>query len=898
MLFGRSCMPFSLAAFIYPRHKTTTNRNTPMDTGTSTMIIVIGIFTPLSLLVLSAFAYFMFRRRRMRNENGLHQQKDALNEGSQTQRELDMEMLTLIGDDLDPNHSELRDDQRLDEIKDQAARHIDSHRDFDAFYYETSIYKKVQNSFRDRGVVIIEGPTGCGKTAAATHLLSNFDDLKETYILMATQYSDLYQHSGDNDSQVIYLVDDMDIDKSDTHNWLAAFEMLHNKMNDSQTTHHSKRKHLKIRLVVTTFHVPSKFHSNPLFSEEAVIHVPELSKREKIKILQQQMKYAEKYLTIKSEDLDKDFQERIDKPRTSIGFPLAAQLYAREEKYRKQGVEFFENPKILFQKSLKEFIDSDETKSLLTALIIVYLREILEGEEDVPDGIASAKLLEPNTCENAINRHVVKTLNLRFDKLSNCAKKMQGIFFLKSEEDAYKFCHNLVRDSVGAFLFKECFKPVVAHFPVSAIAYETNEFSDFSDEEFTFIAERFIVEMKEGNMEELCKCTVLKNAKFLNIMDAKLKEEKSTLEEILNAFDKKHQHLPLTFWCGRFGLLKFSEMLKTFVDDLIPGRRLINRYFILLGEFATTRPRDINNKLQDIQHSSEIRKILFADRPSCIHEIILSNRQDKDVKAILEDLIEDGTPLDVYDKNQKTPLMMAVLCDKRRKSTINLLLKHSDLTKVDGRKYSVFHHCVATDKDDLSCSKILLELLRACKQKDCKDVLQSTSGSGLTVLHRAAIVTKYSRIQCMQILLGFDEGLCREEIAYDETDQSPIYNLMKYLRGNDVLVELERLSRVCMLLLYGCSPYHKKGGDKSAWEKMTGDKSGIHKKLIQVVRANPDQKEMIEIIDSVLDDVPENVERCDIDFDSLILEPPKEISPSLSMLFRKATQCLGNKRFS
>ncbi|XP_056017497.1 uncharacterized protein LOC125649440 [Ostrea edulis] len=53
-----------------PRHKTITNKNTPMDTGTATMIIVIGIFTPLSLLVLSAFAYFMFRRRRMRNENG------------------------------------------------------------------------------------------------------------------------------------------------------------------------------------------------------------------------------------------------------------------------------------------------------------------------------------------------------------------------------------------------------------------------------------------------------------------------------------------------------------------------------------------------------------------------------------------------------------------------------------------------------------------------------------------------------------------------------------------------------------------------------------------------------------------------------------------------------------
>lgn len=140
----------------------------------------------------------------------------------------------------------------------------------------------------------------------------------------------------------------MDIDTSDSQNWLAAFEMLHNKMNDSETIHHFKRKHHKIRLVVTTFHVPSQFLGNPLFSEELVINVPELSKRGKIKILQKQIKYAGKYLYVKSEDLNKDFQEEIDKARTSLGFPLVAQLYAREEKYRRSGINFFKNPKILF----------------------------------------------------------------------------------------------------------------------------------------------------------------------------------------------------------------------------------------------------------------------------------------------------------------------------------------------------------------------------------------------------------------------------------------------------------------------------------------------------------------------------------------------------------------------
>ncbi|XP_048727972.2 uncharacterized protein LOC125645962 isoform X2 [Ostrea edulis] len=877
---------------------------------------------PIVVLIIFAVVFCATTLLLVRWIKRLHQQKDSSKERSQTQSELDIEMQNLIGDDADPTHSdypdkskegykerpqhngieilELRDDERLKEIKGQAERHIKSHQEFDHFYFETSIYKKIQNCFRDHGVVIIEGQTGCGKTAAATHLLLNCDDSKETVILMATQYSDLYQHSGDNDSRVIYLVDDMDIDTSDTQNWLAAFEMLHKKINDSETIHHFKRKHHKIRLVVTTFHVPSKFLGNPLFSEEVVINVPELSKREKIKILQKQMKYAEKCLEVKSEDLDKDFQEEIDKARTSIGFPLAAQLYAREEKYRKSGINFFKNPKILFQKSLKDFIDNDKTNNLLAALIIVYLRELYEGE-DIPGDIASAKLREPNTCENAINPQVVKTLDLRFNDLSDSAKKLQGIFFLKTEEDTFRFCHNLVRDSVGAFLFEKYFETVVVHFPVSAIAYETHEFSDFSDKEFTSIAARFILEMKKENMEELCKCSVLKNVNFLNIMGSKLEENKSTLKEILNTFDKKYHHLPLTYWCGRFGLLKFSEMLKTFVDELIPGRRFIHRYFVLLGEFSTTTPKDLDNKLQHIQNSSEIRKVLFSDRPSCIHEIISSNMQDEDVKAILEDLVKDGRSVDVYDKNEKTPLMIAVLCDKKRKSTIDLLLEHSDLTKVDKNNYSLFHHCVAAEKDDMSCSQILMNLLKALgkMQNDSKekDVLRIKSYSGLTVLHRAAIVTKYSRIQCMQILLGFDEDLCKEERTDDEAGKSPIYNLMKYLRGNDVLVELERLLRVCMLQLYGCSPYHKKKDDKSAWEKMTEDKSSSHKKLIQIVRANPDQEEMIEIIESVLDDVPENVERCDIKFYSL-LEPPEKMSSSLSMLYKKATQCLGNKKIS
>ncbi|XP_062609724.1 uncharacterized protein LOC134271534 isoform X2 [Saccostrea cucullata] len=789
---------------------------------------------------------------------------------------------------------ELLDNTRLEEIKAQAREHLKSYREFDEYYVETSLYKKIRNCFRENGVVIIEGSTGCGKTAAATHLLLKYYELPGIDVLKVTQFSDLYQCKSNEVSSVIFLVDDLDIDNPDMPNWAKAFEMLYIKMKESENVLH--RGTQRIRLIVTAFHIPSILRNLPIFSGDFLILESELSKREKLQILRKQMKYASGYLDIKYESINKNVQKSVESASTVVGFPLAAQFYAREEKYRKKGKEFFESPKVFFKDSLKDYVENDKSKGILTALIIVYLREIYEGNGYIPDDIAVAKLVLPETCKNAIDSHIVNKLKLKYENVSNSATKLLGLFFLKTEEGTYRFCHSLVLDSVSSYLFDEYFETVVEHFPLAAIAYETHEFSDYTETQFSFISDRLIRELEAGNLEDVCKCTILKNEFILKIMNRRLQENETTLKKILTVFDCQHEHLRLTFWAGRYGLLKFSAMLLNFVDTHILNEPLLNRYFSLLGEFSLKSPRDLNNTIHNIKTSSEIRKILFAERQSFIHEIISSNRQDGDVKAILEHLVKDGISMDTLDRSKRTPLMIAVYCDKERGSTIDLLLKKSDLSKVDRKGYSVFHHCVAAEKNDQKCSLILSKLLGT--HNIPTDVLNLESNSGLTVLHRAAIVTNHSRIICMQILLGFDKELCKSEML-DTTDRSPIYNMIKYLNKRSVFVELERLIRACILLLHDCSPYDKADGDeKSAWDVIKENKSGIHQKLFQLIKVSPDQEEIIEIISSVLDDLPQNAERSDVPFETLVPKGPEIFSAGLRMLFNKAAQCLCTKTFS
>ncbi|XP_062575020.1 uncharacterized protein LOC134236881 [Saccostrea cucullata] len=712
--------------------------------------------------------------------------------------------------------------------------------------------------------------------------------------MKVTQFTDLYQCKSEGASSVIFLVDDLDIDNPDMLKWKAAFEVLYTKMKKAREIH--RRGAHRIRLVVTAFHIPSILLTLPIFSKNFLILESELNKREKIKILRKQMKYASEHLNIKYESINKDVQENVESASTVVGFPLAAQLYAREEKYRKKGKEFFESPKVFFKDSLKEYVENDKSKSILTALIIVYLREIYERNGNIPDDIAVAKLAFPETCKKVIDSHIVNRLKLKYESVSNSATKLLGLFFLKTEEGTYKFCHSLVLDSVSSYLFDEYFETVVEHFPLAVIAYETHEFSDYTETQFSFISDRLIRELEAGNLEDVCRCTILKNEFILKIMRRRLQENETTLKKILTVFDCQHEHLRLTFWAGRYGLLKFSAMLLNFVDTHILNEPLLNRYFSLLGEFSLKSPRDLNDTIHNIKNSSDIRKVLFAERQSFIHEIISSNRQDGDVKAILEHLVKDGISMDTLDRNKRTPLMIAVYCDKDRGSTIDLLLAKSDLSKVDSKGYSVFHHCVAAEKNDKKCSLILSKLLGSYNIPT--NVLNLESSSGLTVLHRAVIVTNHSRIICMQILLGFDKELCKNEML-DKTGRSPIYNMIKYLNKRSIFVELERLIRACILLLHNCSPYDKADSDeKSAWDVIKENKSGIHQKLFQLIKVSPDQEEIIEIICSVLDDLPQNAERSDVPFETLVPKGSEIFSAGLRMLFNKAAQCLCSKTFS
>ncbi|XP_061195773.1 uncharacterized protein LOC133204001 [Saccostrea echinata] len=595
-----------------------------------------------------------------------------------------------------------------------------------------------------------------------------------------------------------------------------------------------------------------------IFREDCIVNLSqyELENDEKKRILMKQFTFAHREKGIEPPDLKDLFWEGVAKSKAHIGFPLCAHLFAFEEAFRRKGEDFFSWPTQLVLTQIEDVVKNDKTNRVKTLLLFLLLLEIHNRNKDQKSKYKQDLIQNEKDCADFLKKSCRLGEHfqpLNFKKLPNVAADLTWSLLRKTGESSYQFIHQSVFDAVETYIFRSFPNKSIALLPLDVIEGQTNDKEGLTwmkDEHFRYLAKRFIAEVKCGKSSHICKCDILKRPEFIQFFcDAIFTLDDRDLVDFFTTKSVASPQLPIIFWLGRS---ECTQLLKTLIP--IMEHKKINAvdhiYYFLFGE--CTKGESPESIVTDNKCKDYVKKIVlsFKDKTknTILHILIQSKTVEDDFATkILKQLIhveEDNIDINAKNIDRKTPLMLAVTWPLSRKHVIEELVKNDcDVKCKDRKENSVFHYCVDADTDDLTCANVINTLL-STKKKLLVD-LSTDNTDGLTPLNLACKNTRNSRILSICSLLDYGDSSEPEDNTQNEKThfsfkngrrrvgevqnsseqvnkidsegRNPIFNVVSCLTGENELVEMERLLRVCILLLYGADPHIKSDdGDRSA----------------------------------------------------------------------------------
>ncbi|XP_062585483.1 uncharacterized protein LOC134247157 [Saccostrea cucullata] len=745
--------------------------------------------------------------------------------------------------------------------KDMTDRFFDNARSADSFYEETKVYKIVENLFNTKKVVILTGPPGFGKTQTAIHLIMPYKKMKWE-IRKVESYFEL--NYIDCTKNTIIFIDNIFCGKLNEYaEWMNPLERL-DRIIRGMCNNCSKSENNggAIRVVITAKsdiidEACDLMKKRGIFREDYIINLSEeqyeLENEEKKRILRKQIEYANQEKKIKSPDLTDSFWEKVTKARAPIGFPLCAHLFAFEETYHRKREDFFLWPTQAVLKKIEDVIENDKTNRKKTLLLFLLLLKIHNRNKD-QESKYKPELESEKKCADFLKkkcglRDYFQPLN--FKDLQSIASEMS--FVRETDEKSYQFTHQSVFDAVECYFFRTFPFKCIALLPLEVIERQTNDKEDLTwlrDDHFKYLVQRFITEVKNGRISRICECDILKRTEFIHFF----LEAVASLgdKDLVNFFATKSQtfpKLPILFWLGRSENTHLLEKLLSVIEKR--ENKDINSedhiYYSLYGECTKRDPTSIGRLTDSEPNDTCIkdRVLSFKDNTdnTILHIVVKSAREDDFASCTVKKLINDREDIiNACNRYRMTPLMLAVTLPFSRQRVIEVLVNNNcAVDSKDRNENSVFHCCVDADTDDFTCASIINIVLGTKERVD----LSMCNTHGLTALNLACENTKYSRILsiCKLLYHGYNaeqnDNKYREIALVDKLDnegKNPIFNAISCLTGEDELVEIERLLRVCILLLYGADPYLKSDdADRSAFdlckEKCYGDLAAIMKSI-------------------------------------------------------------------
>nr|XP_022294135.1 uncharacterized protein LOC111104457 isoform X2 [Crassostrea virginica] len=708
----------------------------------------------------------------------------------------------------------------------ESKNYLNSYQTFDEFFVETKIYQEVKDIFKKYGVVIWTGPSGCGKTIGAIHLiLRHIDENARCIFRRIRSWKELSYV--EKDKETIILIDNIFYQKnvdSELEPWWSELEKLHTlfQSDDNNLMLGPLRCIITARTNVIERACQIMERITPILAEHCRMKDNILTGNEKEEILRKQFRFADEKKHISIPEIDESFFMNVRESDGPIGFPLCANLYACSEEYRKPGANFFSRPIKCLKNQIKEEIlgdKSNRTKSLFFVLFF-YEWHIKMGNYE------KLEIKSEHQCRRFLDG-VSKDLRKNFEPfdfkgLQIEAQRLLDAFVTNEYENTYKFVHDSVYEAVGDLLCETYVTATAKYFPLDIL--QNQEYEHATETQKNVLVTRLLYETLSQQTSKVFACKVFRKKSFSDCFVSDLRKKE---EQILKTFftasnESSNTKLPCLFWTSYNNLIYLSEQLY----DLVNEKNMCTDYLfyvLLYGECCARKQnllKTVNGKLRDNEEKikENVKEFKDEDRSSIIHLLIDSDRSDKFLSGVVERLVKDKFAIDLKNKNNVTPLMLAVKNPGGRKEVITNLITAGAKISSDSKQSNVIHYCVESCNDDETCAEYLKIIFRSelggkwLSRNDIK---------GNTALCSAAMVSTFSRICSILMILE----RCSKEIitTVNENGLSALQLCVKSLTGSSKYTELECCVRVILLLLFGGSPENESDTSDKAIENCKYD---------------------------------------------------------------------------
>lgn len=678
----------------------------------------------------------------------------------------------------------------------------------DRYFVETKTYKEAEKIFDNYRIIIMTGPTGCGKTVAAVHLIRKQMDLNWTFRKI-NSWEDL--SLVDRDEKTIFFIDNMFSERtSELHleHWWEELGRIYDQYfvnNEIELITQCIRIVITARTNVIERACSYMKNVTPILKDMFIKDLRALTEKEKQNIFSKQIEFAQQEKGIEIKKLGEEIIWNVEELDGPIGFPLCAHLYVFREEYRKLGTRFFSRPIEFLKVQIKDKIKRDRSNKTNTLFFVLFFREWHTKFGKI-DGF---ELRNESHCQRFLDNVFSCDLQKHFGPfdfhdLESEAERLTDAFFRKIGEHKYAFFHDSIFEAVGAYFCETYVTETAKYFPLDII--QNQDYVNLTDKQQMTLITRLLYEIFDQRLNMVFACRIFQNVNFADCFCAELKKKdtKSVLTFLTLSNGSSPVKLPTMFWSSFNNLTYLTELFY----DIARYQNIDLDYHLYASFYGLCCARNIStlntingmlkNNITDLQH----RVNNFRDREgNCIlHLLVTSESSDSFVAVAMEKLADNGMVIDSENDKKVTPLMFAVEQKVPRTIAVETILRLSPILRnKDINNSTVFHYCLRSSNDDEMCAKYLRLLL---KGKGTASLLSKADIDGNTALSIAAKEAKHSRILSILELLDTNVDIVR---TLNGSGISPLNLSIRSLKEDNIFYRIECCIRIIILIIYSAS---------------------------------------------------------------------------------------------
>lgn len=650
----------------------------------------------------------------------------------------------------------------------------------DDVFVETKGYALAKEKLEKNHTVLITGSSGAGTTLIAKKLV-NEKILQGFTLKEIDNVAQLRQIHWKN--QQIVLMDDL-------FGYISSRDDENQKLlSEIGFVIEERRRNDGFLYVVMTCRssvvqrIKACLKSNRVLDKLNIVDLSEfkLSQQERLQILE---KHIKRYRP--NENVDQTIKQAISKCKLP-GYPNCVYMFTRNDRLFNQGKYFFISPTEHVQEEIHVLRINDPDVYALLLFILIKDGEIKEKTlQSLGDTCNEFNLLQNIA-------HFPSAIQL-CRRLHSALKRVDAAFVVQ-ESSTIQFRHSCVLEAMCLSFSQTLENQAVKWLPLDFIVkrIRTDKFEKSNDYEivtigpsvFDDLAERFINEIKFGNIAEVCKHEAFTNGRFVTtfcaILEGFLQKDVAMLRFILQVTEREN-HLgalfngSLLYWSASLDaeLLCSSLLAKHFYDNIK------DKFWVRVQASAALVPAcwyGFQETLLDslLQLNADINSSMHKERRSQTHFCDFCTVHDKDgMSGIQASVFTDNLPkyetlaylltnrACFKDRSDHKPLIQAIqIYDTALQSDIKTVAKMTidallnggaDVNLKDRHDKTALWYAVCNDNIDIvelliaksqfiSSQSLLpfsksFQMMKLIEQHGIDRAFDQTDNSGKSLLHR------------------------------------------------------------------------------------------------------------------------------------------------------------------